>query len=697
MSSTAVENDEDAFLSAVHYLVQRQSQTDEADLLLAAVTHALDGVALDIDQLAARVSRIWPGPLTTKDAIEPALAIGRELGLLVTHDDLNGQAEWMLTQRGGDDVAVHRAWAGEIRRRNTLELANRAESALGMQLGDDEAALWLDALIRALAIGIQHAQDAYAGNIEQLVSGVVRPRGIDRDMVLEAISGSDPSRTEFLRATALAAMDPLDPFGNEIISYITTGCVLHSVVAQSARAQVTNALGGAAGERVFLDTPCLVELLHVPRVSEPMEVAIRAAVGLGWQVQVLQHSIEELREVFARSVETMPESFQNAVADGRRQEWLASLVNDQITSMFVEARQAGLYGSLAEFGRAVDLIEEKLEGLGVVIRPASNDDRAEVTRFANALADSLPDWGGRSRPVINRDAETMAAAARRRRRQRQEKPGSRWPGCWVVTTDRHMGPAFSSVTSQRVTLTLTPSQWTKLLATSSPVTNTLDLAVASANQWIEEAMWAIPVRFPPDTAIALARSLAPEAGGSTTDLRVAQLTLADALDAPDSSDASMAARILERRTKRREETATRRLAAAEAQGESDRRARLQAEKEREAARNAEARALLDASNRSADTEHLKARLAWEKRRSGRIVMSAIAIAVGVATMTVALLTANRLLLVVAATALAAVGYCAYRWCTREDERLIPALVGAAIQSAATVVTLVDYFDLLPKP
>lgn len=697
MSSIAAENDEDAFLSAVHYLVQRQSQTDEADLLLAAITHALDGVRLDIDQLAARVSRIWPGPLTTREAIEPVLAIGRELGLVVAQVDLNEQLEWMLTQRGADDVAVHREWAGEIRHRNAVELSRRAQSALGVQLGGDEASLWLDALIRALAVGIQHAQDAYAGNIEQLVSGAVRPRTIDRDVVLEEISGYDPSRTEFLRATALAALDPLDPFGNEIISYITTGCILHSVVAQSARAQVTNALGGAAGERVFLDTPCLVDLLHVPRVSAPMEVAIRAAVAQGWQVQVLEHSIAELRDVFARSVATMPASFQQAVAKGNRKEWLASLVNDQITSMFVEARQAGLYGSLAEFGRAVDLVEEKLRDLGVVIRPASNDDRAEVTRFATALSVSLASASRRSKPVIERDAETMAAAARRRRRQRSEKPGSKWPGCWVVTTDRHMGPAFTAVTGQRVTLTLSPSQWTKLLATSSDSSNTLDLAVASASQWIEEAMWAIPVRFPPDTAVALAQSLIPEVGGSTTDLRVAQLTLADALDSPDSTDASLAARILERRTIRREETGSRRLAAAEAQSESETRARLEAEAQREEARSGEARARLEASRNSSDTDSLKAQLAWERLRSRRIAISAILIAVSLATVTAAWLSNSRLLLVVALTALAAAGYSAFRWCTREGQKLFPTLLGAIIQTLATVVTIVDFLDLLPKP
>jgi hypothetical protein len=691
-----VEDDEGAFLSAIHFLVQRNTTTEETDLLLAAVTHALDGVALNQAELTERVGRIWPGPPAGQHDIEKALSVGTELGLLVTHDDLEGNPEWMLTQRGAEDVAAHHAWASEIRRQNAMELASRAEDALGVELDSAEASLWLDALIRALVAGIQQAQDAYAGNIEQLVSGVVRPRSIDREIVLAALDSDDADRTEFLRATALSAMDPLQPFGNEIISYITTGCVLHAVVAQSARAKVNNSLGGGAGERAFLDTPCLVDLLHVERISKPMEVAIREAVAQGWEVQVLEHSIEELRDVFSRAVETMPTAFQKATSLGAKDEWLASLVNDQITSMFVEARQAGLYASLEDFGLAAERIETRLVDLGVVIRPASNDDRTEVNRFASALTESLSGTSRRSQTVVNRDAETMAAAARRRRRQRAQKRGSKWPGAWVITTDRHMGPAFCKVTGQRVSLTVTPSQWSRLLATC-PTQNMVDLAVASANQWIEEAMWAIPVRFPPETAAALALSLSPEAGGSLTDMKVAQLTLQDALDSPGATDTALAAQVLERRTKRRDQTQTVRVRSAEGRAEADKIARLRAEKAQAESLAREQNALADASRSTNETEQLQRQLNWERRRTKRIVVSALVFAVGLATVTAAVLTSNAWLIVIAVTSLAAVLFFAYRWCRDEQARLLTALIAGIVQATTTAVTLVDYFALLPKP
>lgn len=696
MGTAVVEDDEGAFLSAIHFLVQRNTTTQETDLLLAAATHALDGVALSLTELTERVGRIWPGPPAGQHDIERALSVGVELGLLVTHDDLEGRPQWMLTQRGAEDVAVHHAWAGEIRRQNAVELAGRAEDALGVELDSAEAALWLDALIKALVVGIQHAQDAYAGNIEQLVSGAVRPRSIDRELVLEALDSDDLDRTEFLRASALLAIDPLQPFGNEIISYITTGCVLHAVVAQSARAKVNHSLGGSAGERAFLDTPCLVDLLHVERISKPMELAIREAITQGWDVQVLEHSIEELRDVFSRAVQSMPISFERATSLGAKDEWLASLVNDQITSMFVEGRQAGLYTSLDDFGLAAERIEARLIALGVVIRPASNHDRAEVSRFASALTESLSGTNRRSQAVVNRDAETMAAADRRRRRQKALKRGSKWPGCWVITTDRHMGPVFRKVTGQRGSLTVTPSQWSRLLATC-PTQNMVDLAVASAHQWIEEAMWAIPVRFPPETAAALALSLSPEAGGSLTDMKVAQLTLQDALDGPDTTDTALAAQVLERRTKRRDQTQAVRVRSAEGRADADKIARLRAEKAQAEAQARAQSALADAG-RSADAAgQLQQQLDWERLRNKRIMISSVAFAVGLATVTAAVLTSNAWLIVLALSSLVGVILFAYRWCLDERARLLPTLIVGIGQAITTVVTLVDYFALLPKP
>jgi len=312
--------------------------------------------------------------------------------------------------------------------------------------------------------------------------------------------------------------------------------------------------------------------------------------------------------------------------------------------------------------------------------------------FVKALSDHLSVIR-RSSAVIERDAETMAAAARRRRRQRTQKRGSKWPGCWVVTTDRRMGPAYSAVTNQRVTLTLTPSQWSRLLATCSTSTDILDLAAASADQWIEEAMWSIPVRFPPAQAAALARSLSPEAGGSITDMRVAQLTLEQALESPDATDASLAAEVLERRVKRRDSTTAIRLSAADSEVESHRLARLSAEKDRAEALTREGQTRAEALRTSGVMDELQRELVWQRTRTRRIVVSFAAVTVGVATLVWAGVASSLPVVILSMTSLIGIGIVAFRWCSKQEERLLTALLGGGFQALATVVTLADYFDL----
>lgn len=693
---TAENGDDQVFLSAVHYLVQNPGKADATDLLLAAIMHSLDERSLRVADLSDRVKKIWPASATGADDILDALKVGRELGLVVESPNLQGTDEWMLTQSGANDVARHRAWAQQLRTQSAKQLAERAKDALGIELSTEQASLWLHALTKALVAGVQHAQDAYHGNIEQLVTGSVRPRGIDRDAVLEAINDHEGDRGEFLRACALAAIDPIDPFGNEIISYITTGCILHSVVAQSARARVKHELGSAVGERAFLDTPCLMALLHVERVSAPMSLAIKTAVAQGWEVQVLEHSLEELREVLERSARELPTAFKSARERGARDDWLATLIDDQVTSMLIEGLQSGLYPDVRSFGSAASRLDRILADLGVTIRPASNYNRTEVTRFADALKESLGERGARSSVVIDRDAETMAAARRRRARQPQQRGNSKWPGCWVITTDRHMGRAYATVTRTSVILTLTPSQWTKLLAAFSDPIGVVDLAVASADQWIEEAMWTIPVRFPAEMAAALAASLSPQAGGSSTDLRVAQLTLADALEATDATGASLASNVLERRTKRLHNSMSIRLEEAEGRAEEDRLARLEAEMKRAQAELAARRASDEAGAASREKGELEATLAWERTKQRRILISSVLAVIGAATLTATVFLSPKWLIVVAVLSLGFFVYASFVWCTRRDAKLIPTLLGGALQVGTTVVTVADLLDLLPE-
>lgn len=461
-------SEQSAFLGAVHRLLGNARGATKADLLLTAVTHALYDRHMTEHELGERVARIWPGVVAGKEEIRSALSMGRELGLLHANAGLTGEELWSLTQVGAEDIQRHRDWSVEARTRAATEVRLRARESLSLDLTAATASLWLDALIAGLISGIQRSQDAYLGQIESIVGGQVRPRRIDKAAVLsslrEASGDADPERSAFLEAMAVAAIDPLDDFGNELVSHITTGCILHSYVVGRDRDAVLSQIGSARGERAFLDTPCLLRLIGPTRLRAPMEVAIRVAVKAGWDVQVLQHSIDELNDVLQRTLPELTESFRRAVESGAKEEWFASLVDEQIPSLYVEAAKEGLVKSPAQFLQAATELPQRLKVMGVVLRPAGNgDEPGRVAAFSSALKAELGDRRRRSELTVERDAETMTSTHRRRRRQKESK----WPGCWVVTNDRHLSPAYAAETRDKVAIAVTPSQWSTLLAISA--------------------------------------------------------------------------------------------------------------------------------------------------------------------------------------------------------------------------------------
>lgn len=693
------DTDQSAFLGAVHRLIRNANGATKLDLLLTTVIHALSGRSMTVEEIAERASRIWPGVSDIFENLDDALAVGRELGLLAVNEGLSAEQLWVLTEAGAEDIRRHREWSSEVRGKASEELASRAQEGLTRDLSSTQAGLWLESLISALIAGIRQSQDAYLGHIEAIVGGQVRPRKIDRQAVLttirRSVGNTDPERTEFLEAMALAAMDPLDSFGNDLVSHITTGCIIHSYVAGRDRQGALSRVGSARGERAFLDTPSLLRLIGASRLRDPMEVAIRAAVRSGWEVHALQHSVEELQDVVRKAIPHIVENFRRAHEAGAREAWYASLVDEQIPSIYIEAAKEGALRSTDDFQKAADELPQRLEALGVTVRPAGNGAEAHrVSQFGEALKEQLSEGRRRSQLTVERDAQTMAAAYRRRRRQ----VGTRWPGAWVITNDRHLGPAYAAVTGDAVSITLTPSQWSSLLAASADPPGVLELAEAAAGQWVEEAMWTIPARFPSETALELASQLAPEQGGSSMSLRMAQLTLDEALT-PATTAASLAAPVLARRNTMLQAVMRRRASSAEKEAAEALTARTEALFEAGDARAAQARmeAQLGAmqnemamlrSDHAADSDAL----AWRQQQVRRVVIVMAVCALSALVLVVGLLVSQRLVMVTGAAALLLGGYSGYRWCTNRESKFMLLLVATLIGSVGFVSAAIDLWD-----
>lgn len=435
-----------------------------------------------------------------------------------------------LTRDGLLDVEQHKEWVARIKKDALDSLIQKAIEGLGYEPSVLKAELWLGRIIRALINGVQSSQEAYLGHVEEIVGGRLLPKSFRKEFVLTDLvdETTPPEVGEFLQACALAAFDALDPFGNELISHITTGCVLHAYVAGRDREAILSRIGRPTNERAVLDTPILLQLLGPSRLSNEAKTTIMAAISNGWDVVAFDHSIEELQSLLANEIPELKKSFIEAANAGLRREWFASLSMEHLPAVCIESINEGLYKNPDGILEAAQSISKVLESIGVTVRPHHNEsDQLYVDRCREELTSYIADRNARyrSKPVIQRDAETMAAMWRRRRRQSVSK----WPGAWIITTDRAIGPVYANLDQDdKVSATLTLAQWSSLISLSADGQTVAQLAKASAGQLVDEAMWLLPARFPSSTAMALAKQISPHHGGSGFEISVAQLTLDEA-------------------------------------------------------------------------------------------------------------------------------------------------------------------------
>ncbi|WP_243062281.1 hypothetical protein [Humibacter sp. RRB41] len=687
-----------AFIGAIHSLVSSRTSATKSDLILAAACQAIRESDKTTAEVVTVVNRIWPGANTEQDSVVIALQLGIELGLVVKKAGLDSSQLWSLTPRGVDDVDGQSSWVAELRSRTRDQLIGRAHDGLGVNIDQEAADLWLERLLRALILGIQSAQDAYMGKVEKVVGNRLIPRGIDQHKVYAALEDSrvNPATVDFLKTAALAAFDPLDPFGNEIVSLITTGCVLHSYVAGRDAAETMRRLGDPTGQRALIDTPVLVDLIGPARVRARARFLLSTAIAAGWEVIVCEHSLDELATLVEREIPKVKQSFREAHERGVKEEWYASLVEDQLTTYCVEVLRDKTYKSLDDMVTAARELSTQLVDIGVIVRPHGNDaDESHVQRALAALNRELETSStGRSTLAVERDAQSMANIWRRRRRQK----GNTWPGGWIITSDRHIAPAYRTLDkSDKVPLTLSMARWGTLLSVTVPPTDVVNLAEAAATQLVEEAMWLLPSRFPSDVAMSLARQLSPESGGSELDIRYAQLTLDNSLDSAGNARTavSLASDVLAARAKRTTLIQAEGLAEARAKQEEAQRqadaARARAEEQAAAAKAADKRAA-DATDR---IDMLTADLSWARTRSKRILGTVIAgfLGLGVVIATFARHQPFWISLI-AIVALVTIVFGGVRWVADKNARLVLVIIGGAIEAIALCASVLDLGSMI---
>lgn len=629
-SSEAVEQQHEITveqLASVHALLSRERAATFHDILITTALEALAGGPLTEAELVADALRMWPRTGVDAVKINAAMRVAAEAGY-VSQLSQNREIKWALTKLGVSEQVAARDWAKDI----LVETARQVQSRLaeaGRQVSAAEARLWTSALRQALMAGIAGAFAPYTGEVQQN-GQVLTVRKWDRDAIRDVIDQTAGSEhdAELMFALAIDAFDPLSPFGNEMVSAVITGYMLHAFVGRRDRVAARAVVGSLNGVRAVLDTPVLLRLVGPPELAMPIERVVASAIGAGMEVVAPVHYIEELNELVATTEAEHVAAIEAEIKTGVDADSLSTLVDDGVISQWLRALVAGKYRNWAEFRAAVGTLPQHLTGMGVVVRPHYNTVADKAVLYEEALAAEIAKANARRRKkaVLERDGETMAMVHRKRERTDR----AFWPGAWIITSDTRIGPAYAGLNPRdQFPATLTPAAWVSILSNCSEPAEVGNLAAAASQLFGEEGFLTIAARFPIKTAVDIARALSPTAGGSSLDVRVAQgldeLLRAqpdyDALD--DQVGARLAAEVVTRRSVRMNHTYT---ANARQQAEREERMaqsmanqqRQANEKDKEARRLAAERDEAEAGKRDALAKVDEVRL-LERRRTKTIL------------------------------------------------------------------------------
>jgi len=673
-------------LASVRDLLDPARATTFHDILITTALEALASGPLTEAELVAHASRMWPGTGVDAVRINAALRVAQGADYVAQLRE-QGPGKWTLTKLGLSEVRAARDWAGEILEDTARQVQESLASA-ARNVTIEEARLWTGVLRQALMAGIAGAFAPYVGDV-QAKGRVVTVRRWDGDAIRRIIdeTNSDERDRELLSALAIDALDPLTPFGNELVSAITVGYMLHAFVGRRDRVASRAVVGSLNGVRAILDTPVLLRLLGPPEIASPIKRVVTGAIASGMQVVVLEHYLDELHELLGSVEAANLEAIEQVIAEGVDAAAIGALLENDVLSLWTRAVASGRYRKWSEFRAAAESLRGDLGSIGVVVRPHYNREEDNVKRFQGALAEELTSTGsGRRGVAIERDAHAMAVA--HRKRQRTER--AFWPGAWIITSDRHIGPAYARLfPGDAFGLTLTPAAWVAIVSNCSPPAEVESLATAASQLFGEEGFVSIAARFPVQTAIDLARALGTSSGGSSLDVRVAQSIDEVLRNQPDYDDervgARLAAEVVARRSERMNQTYA---ANAElAQERADRMAAALRESQRRAEERGAELDRMSASLSEARDEVLSAHTVvaevkmLERRRTIAIVVAAMFLIVVVWLWWVSL----TLAALVALIALAVWGYQSSEWVARPDLDWRRMLLAVAIGVGAFVI------------
>jgi hypothetical protein len=515
-------------LGAVRLLLEtRDRDVATHDILLASAFEFLDSGPKTTDEVLTRIRREWPGVVLTRSTVEGSLEAAAEHSFVDCNSDLGDTEKWRLLDFGRRRVEACRRWGQDVVHRTNTYLADEARKHLGMPGTEEQVRAWGSVLRDALFEGIKDALTE-GGSVKVVDDSLLFPDRYDLDAIRTRLAGNchDTHVCSFLSVMAGAALDPGNPFGSELVHHIATGYILYAYVGRRDRASARASVGSLRGEQAILDTPVLLRMLGSHGSTAPVMDLVTQALRTGVNVIVSDHTVTELERLLDNRENNVVPDVEKALQHDSAEE-IIRRSDDQVVTSWLETPGSGRNGraSWKQFRDAAARLPGTLRAIGVNFGLDDEHDLADSKyffEFRKHLTERVTrgDWN------IDHDARILVAV----RQTRTVNPANAdkiWPGAFIVTTDRQIGPIYNDVVGkQRFPVTVSPSQWAGVIASCSDPIGVHELAKAMASDTSHETLLARAVNIPLATALEIGRCLA-DTGMNAVDAESVQLAFED--------------------------------------------------------------------------------------------------------------------------------------------------------------------------
>lgn len=244
-----------ARLAAVHAALDPRAREWQHDILVSAIQEVLSRrPGLSVRGVTDGVCQLWCTKTLTEPIVAAALETAFAANVVRREVDLTGNERWTLSDLAEVAAQQDRKFGDAIYQEFVDGTAQRLDDFADERVNRSKA----EKVARAIVAGIATAADGmYPLSPSTLDPTRLRPVGLEAGRVVAHVKATLQPRPLSRAAVdvALAALDPDDSFGNDIVRLLAVGNLLYAFATRRDVPQKPD----LSGNRILLDTSVVID------------------------------------------------------------------------------------------------------------------------------------------------------------------------------------------------------------------------------------------------------------------------------------------------------------------------------------------------------------------------------------------------------------------------------------------------------